>query len=216
MGVNILSIETATLNCSVAIAIDGRLAALSERASDKYVHAEQLHGFIEKALREARLGVHELGAVAVSMGPGSYTGLRIGLSAAKGLCFALGKPLIGLSTLEVLARQHRGAARIYSVIDARRSEVYSAVFEPDYALVREARPEIINQDSFSEFIDARGLIVLGTAAHKCQALCPNPKIRFVEAMPSAANMGPAAYEKFLRGDFEDVAYSEPLYLKDFA
>jgi tRNA threonylcarbamoyladenosine biosynthesis protein TsaB len=143
----ILCLETATTNCSVAIAVDGEVKAIREENNQKFSHAEKLHVFIEEVLSEAKVDKKKLNAVAVSKGPGSYTGLRIGVSAAKGLCFALDIPLISTPTLEVLAQQvNTSNSHIIPLLDARRMEVYSAVFNSDKKQVRETKAEILKED----------------------------------------------------------------------
>lgn len=212
---NILNIETATKNCSVALAADGEVKILKEYAGEGYTHAEKLHVFIEDALRQAGMAYADISAVAVSMGPGSYTGLRIGVSAAKGLCYALGIPLIAIDTLELLARRiNITEGVIIPLIDARRMEAYTAIYSPGYIKVRETRAEIITPESFSEY----GIIhILGDGAAKCVGVLPEDKIVFHNDVlyPSAAPMCPLSYAKYKISDTVDVAYFEPFYLKDF-
>lgn len=214
--VNILNIETATRNCSVSIAVDGETKVVKEYAGEGYAHAEKLHVFIEEALQEAGLTYAGLTAVAVSMGPGSYTGLRIGVSAAKGLCYALNLPLIAIDTLELLARKINVAeGLIIPLIDARRMEAYTAVFDASYNRIRGTEAEIITEESFSGY--SAPLHLVGDGAAKCVGVLPEDKIVYHQdaVFPSAAQMGALSYAKYKISDTVDVAYFEPYYLKDF-
>lgn len=212
----ILNIETATKNCSVCLAKDGVSVAVAEYAGEGYTHAEKLHVFIEEVLQKAAITYKDLTAVAVSMGPGSYTGLRIGVSAAKGLCYALNIPLIAIDTLELLTRKltvQEGI--IIPMIDARRMEAYTAVFNRDYKRLRETKAEIITDDSFSEIEGTIHLI--GDGALKCGEVLPLGKFVYHEDIiyPSALEMAKLSYDKYRISDTVDVAYFEPFYLKDF-
>lgn len=212
----ILNIETATKNCSVSVAQHGRVIALREIADQGYTHAEKLHLFIEETLRESGLLFQQLDAVAVSRGPGSYTGLRIGVSAAKGLCFALNIPLISVDTLQILASQVKiQTGVIVPVLDARRMEVYSAIYDADFRNVREVQAEIIDEDSFAELSDDAYFI--GDAVQKCKPLLRKPNFHFIEevAFPSSNEMGQLSHDLFRENNFVDTAYFEPYYLKDF-
>ena len=214
----ILNLETATTNCSVSIAKDGNLLAIKEHNTPNYSHSEQLHVFIQEVLKEASFTIEELDAVAVSKGPGSYTGLRIGVSAAKGLCFALNVPLISIPTLSNMAEQARDSKIDYiiPVLDARRMEVYSAVFDNSLSQVRETRAEIIDQDSFQAYIPKGKILIVGSGAEKCKAPLVDLKVVFdTTIVPSSKEMCQPSFNKFKEKDFEDVAYFEPYYLKDF-
>tara|TARA_R110000868_G_scaffold52522_1_gene165775 strand:- start:427 stop:1098 length:672 start_codon:yes stop_codon:yes gene_type:complete len=214
----ILNLETATTNCSVSIAKDGRLLALKEFDSADYSHAEQLHLFIESVLKEANVSLKELQAIAVSKGPGSYTGLRIGVSAAKGLCFSLDLPLIAVPTLESMATQNINCNVDYiiPVLDARRMEVYSCVFDADLNEIRETRAEIIDTNSFMEYSEKGLTLILGSGAEKCEGILQHSNFLFNSTtVPSAKEMAMLSYKKFKAGNFENVAYFEPYYLKDF-
>ena len=202
----ILNLETATTNCSVSIAKDGKVVALKEHDTPNYSHSEQLHVFIREVLQEASIALVDLDAIAVSKGPGSYTGLRIGVSAAKGLCFTLDIPLIAVSTLR----------SIVPVLDARRMEVYSQVFDKTLLEVRETKAEIVSADSFQKFLDQGKVMLLGSGAEKCvDVLGHNNAIYKTEIVPSAKEMGSLSYLKYKEKEFQDVAYFEPYYLKDF-
>ena len=212
----ILNIETSTKNCSVSIATEGKTLICSEIAEEGYSHAERLHVFIEASLKEAGITYKDLSAVAVSQGPGSYTGLRIGVSAAKGLCFALDLPLIAVDTLKVLASQATiSSGLIVPMIDARRMEVYSSIFAADCERLRDTQAEIINENSFENFQET--LYFVGDCAEKCGAVLTKENFVFLEEIkyPSANEMSALSFEKYKKNDTVDVAYFEPFYLKDF-
>lgn len=214
----ILCLETATTNCSVAIGESGKIVALREDNNDQYSHAEKLHVFIDELLSETGLEPGDLSAVAVSEGPGSYTGLRIGVSAAKGLCFALGIPFIAIPTLLSLAHQVEAKEGDYIIplLDARRMEVYTAGFTKNRSKVFEIRAEVLNSSSFDEFLEKGRVSFIGSGVKKFQEICSHPNANMLlNRLPSAAQMIALAQEKFLAQDFEDVAYFEPQYLKDF-
>ncbi len=214
--VYILNIETATKNCSVAISVDGITICFKEIAEANYSHAEKLHVFIEELLLEAKITCKDLLAIAVSQGPGSYTGLRIGVSAAKGLCFALDIPLIAIDTLAVLAAEVKiDNGLIVPMIDARRMEVYSAVFNSKLEKIRKVEAEIITEESFGTFNET--LYFVGDCAQKCQPFLTKSNFIFLEDIqfPSAKAMGILSFEKYKKSDTVDVAYFEPYYLKDF-
>lgn len=212
----ILNIETATKNCSVTIANEGKTVVCVEVAEEGYSHAEKLHLFFEEALRKAGITFQDLKAVAVSQGPGSYTGLRIGVSAAKGLCYSLNIPLIAVDTLEALARRitvENGS--IVPMIDARRMEVFTAFFDKNHAKIRETKAEIIDETTYSEISGAIHLI--GDGALKCKDVLHSDKFVYHDEIiyPSSNEMSLMSFEKYKKSDFVDVAYFEPFYLKDF-
>lgn len=212
----ILNIETATKNCSVALSKDGKTLAIREIAEQNFSHAEKLHVFIEELLLETNVTFKDVKAVAVSQGPGSYTGLRIGVSAAKGLCYALSIPLIAVDTLEILARKIQiSSGIILPMIDARRLEVYCAFFDSNYAKIRETKAEIIDENSFKEETEIIHLI--GDGAIKFKEILTDKKFKYYPEIqfPSAAEMSLISFQKFKNNQFEDVAYFEPFYLKDF-
>ena len=213
----ILNLETATTNCSVSLARNGEVIAMKENNTPNYSHAEQLHLFIAECLEEANVSLSELKAVAVSKGPGSYTGLRIGVSAAKGLCFSLDVPLISVATLTSMASQAKGAYDyIIPVLDARRMEVYSAVFDGDLTQIRNTEAEIIDLHSFDSFTKCKTVHILGSGAQKIKETISGSLISFDTAcVPSSKEMALLSHQKYLKKDFEDVAYFEPYYLKDF-
>ncbi|BDU24774.1 tRNA (adenosine(37)-N6)-threonylcarbamoyltransferase complex dimerization subunit type 1 TsaB [Flavobacterium sp. GSB-24] len=212
----ILNIETATKNCSVSVAKDGKTIVCSELADEGYSHAEKLHVFIEEVIAKAGISVQDLNAIAVSQGPGSYTGLRIGVSAAKGLCYALNIPLIAIDTLKTLASQAEVTdGKIIPMLDARRMEVYSAVFNTDLSIERAIKAEIIDENSFQEYTDK--LYFVGDCADKCKAVLTKENFVFLENIkyPSAQAMSKISFDKYQKSDTVDVAYFEPYYLKDF-
>lgn len=213
----ILNIETSTTNCSVSLSKQGETFALLEDNSKEYSHAERLHVYMERILAENNLTATQLDAIAVSKGPGSYTGLRIGVSAAKGLCFALNKPLIAVSTLEALAYQVKiDKGIIIPMLDARRMEVYSAVFDQNYNEIRKVEAQILEADSFADYLEKGPVYFVGNGVEKTKSIIQNPNAHFIDdKLPSANEMGLIAYHKYKNNDFEDVAYFEPYYLKDF-
>ncbi|REG88934.1 tRNA (adenosine(37)-N6)-threonylcarbamoyltransferase complex dimerization subunit type 1 TsaB [Winogradskyella sediminis] len=213
----VLNIETATTNCSVSLSKDGETLVLKEDNSLGYSHAETLHLFIDEVFKIAKLKPIEVDAVAVSKGPGSYTGLRIGVSSAKGLCFALNKPLIAVSTLESLAQQVGFKdGYVIPMLDARRMEVYSAVYNLNFELVREIQAEILTEESYSELLKESKVYFIGNGVEKTKGLIQHPNAVFIEGkLPSADNMARLAEYKYKKSDTEDVAYFEPYYLKDF-
>lgn len=215
----ILLLETTTTNCSVALCENENIIALYEDAENGYSHAEKLHLFIEKALQDAKLSLQQLDAIAVSKGPGSYTGLRIGVSAAKGLCYSLSIPLIAIETMEILARgaQIETGDFIIPMLDARRMEVYTAVFDAAYKQLENTSAKILTADAYKEYVaSGSSVCFIGNANEKCETFIPSSeKINYVAALPSAKNMAVVASEKYKQHLFEDVAYFEPFYLKDF-
>ena len=214
----ILNLETATTNCSVSIAEDSEILALKEHNTPNYSHSEQLHVFIEEVTADASITLNDIDAIAVSKGPGSYTGLRIGVSAAKGLCFSLDVPLISIATLKSIALQSidAGIDFIIPMLDARRMEVYAQVFDSEFNEVRETRAEIIDEHSFEEFYKKGKILLIGTGAAKCKTVLNHPNIIFdTEAIPSSKEMSSIAFKKYKANDFENVAYFVPFYLKDF-
>jgi len=213
----LLNIETSTTNCSVSLSKKGEILVLKEDNNVNYSHAESLHVFIDQVLENANLTRSDIDAIAVSKGPGSYTGLRIGVSAAKGLCFALGKPLISIHTLKSLAHQVTAKnGLIVPMLDARRMEVYSAVYDASYKEVRPVQAQILTDLSFLEYLDKGLVYFVGNGVEKTKTIIKHPNAVFVDdLLPSAREMGRLAYEKYKISDIEDVAYFEPFYLKDF-
>lgn len=213
----VLNIETATTNCSVSLSKDGETLVLKEDKSSGYSHAETLHLFIDEIFKVSKIKPSEIDAIAVSKGPGSYTGLRIGVSTAKGLCFALNKPLISISTLESLAHQiNAEEGFIIPMLDARRMEVYSAIYNYKLDLYREIKAEILAKESYSELLKTDKVYFIGNGVEKTKSLIQNSNAIFIDGkLPSANEMALLSELKYQKSDIEDVAYFEPYYLKDF-
>ena len=213
----ILNIETTTTNCSVSLSFEGETLVLKEDYNNNYSHAERLHLYIDSVLKEGNINCSQLDAIAVSKGPGSYTGLRIGVSAAKGLCFALDIPLISISTLESLSHQiDLTDGYIVPMLDARRLEVYSAVFDASHAQVRETQAQVLDETSFTSYLDNNNVTFIGNGVPKTKELISHKNAIFIyDKLPSANELSVLAYHKYKKNDIEDVAYFEPYYLKDF-
>ena len=221
----ILNIETATKVCSVSLAKDGQLMAFKEHNGD-YSHAENLTLFIEDVLLQAGVKLQIVDAIAVSMGPGSYTGLRIGVSAAKGLCYALDKPLIAISTLKHLAFSisnnlittiDNDKLQFCPMLDARRMEVYCAIFDFSNNEIKPTAAEIMDENSFYGFLNEKISYFFGDGAAKCKELLSvHENMIFIDnVFPSAINMIALSEQAYINKQFEDIAYFEPFYLKDF-
>nr|NQU91169.1 tRNA (adenosine(37)-N6)-threonylcarbamoyltransferase complex dimerization subunit type 1 TsaB [Bacteroidota bacterium] len=222
----LLHIDTATQFCSVALSIGGRAIEIRS-TNEKNAHSKVITTFIDDVLKNASRTLGSLDAICISMGPGSYTGLRIGVSTAKGLCYAIDKPLIAVSTLQAMAngmttkingfQGNKNEILFCPMIDARRMEVYSAIYDKGLKEVRGIRAEIIEANSFSEYMKGQAMVFAGDGAEKCKSLFLNqPNAVFLDDFePSAAYMVSLAVEKYFIRKFEDVAYFEPFYLKDF-
>ena len=220
----ILCIETGTDLCSVALSRGGRSIALRESAEGRN-HARLLGVYVDEILRTNGISPGELDAVAVGKGPGSYTGLRIGVSLAKGMCYALGIPLIAVGSLETLVRLaaenwHDGQALFCPMIDARRMEVYTQVFDAALRPLTEVTAEVVTAASFPDFLGSeapsRPFVIFGNGAAKALAVLPAERgVTYLEVAPSARGMAALTQEAFDVGRFEEIAYFEPLYLKDF-
>lgn len=213
----ILNIETSTTNCSVSLSHKGETLVLKEDYGNGYSHAEKLHVYVDEVLKEAKISTLQLDAIAVSKGPGSYTGLRIGVSAAKGLAFALNIPLISVSTLEALAHQVKAdSGLIIPMLDARRLEVYSAIFDTQFNSIRAIEAQVLNETSFQSYLSKNKVYFIGDGVAKTKALLDNNNAVFIEnKLPSADQMSALSFNKYKKSDTEDVAYFEPYYLKDF-
>lgn len=224
----ILGIETGTDICSVSLSRDDQLIALRESEGGQD-HARKLATYIDEILRTNDYRPDDLDAVAVGKGPGSYTGLRIGVSTAKGLCYGLGIPLCAVGSTEALAWvaaedyeagildvDDWSGALLCPMIDARRMEVYAQVFDSAVTPVGEVGAFVVTPESFSEFIrPSREFVIFGNGAAKCVDILPREGVKFVQVTPSARGLVRPAFEAFTAGRFEDIAYFEPLYLKDF-
>ncbi len=213
----ILSIETATTNCSVSLSFKGETLFLKEDYGLNYSHAERLHLYIDEVLKEAKYTLKDVDAIAVSKGPGSYTGLRIGVSAVKGLCYSLNKPLLSVSTLEHLAHQVKvDYGYIIPLLDARRMEVYTTVFDCNHKEIKPIEAKVVDATSFSDFLTKGSVTFIGNGAKKVNDVIAHQNAHFIlDKLPSANEMSMLAFKKYSHGDFEDVAYFEPFYLKDF-
>lgn len=212
----ILCIETASTNCSVAVGAEGKLISIKEDFSSSFSHAERLHVFIREILIENNLELQDLDAIAISKGPGSYTGLRIGVSAAKGLCYSLNLPLISISTLTAIAHQVTEKGNIIPMLDARRMEVYTAVFDQNKNQIQQTAAKILEPTSYLEQLEKGKAFFIGSGVAKFSEICAHPNAVFIQdKMPSAREMVALADAKYKISDFEDVAYFEPYYLKDF-
>lgn len=216
----ILNIETATKTCSVALAKDGKLLVIKEHHGE-YSHAENLTVFIQEIIETAGITFKDIDAIAVSKGPGSYTGLRIGVSTAKGLCFALNKPLLAVNTLEAMANclkfENKNDYLLCPMIDARRMEVYCTVFNQKLEMIKETAAEIITEDSFSELMKDHKIVFFGDGSEKCKSVLGSiPNAYFADDFEcSAIGMIELAEKAFNENKLEDLAYFEPFYLKDF-
>jgi tRNA threonylcarbamoyladenosine biosynthesis protein TsaB len=217
----ILQIETATTSCSVALAKDGQVLAFQE-IDQRNIHAEVITLFIDQLIQQTHTSYADIDAVAVSCGPGSYTGLRIGVSTAKGLCFALDKPLIAVHTLAAMANGIAGDLKdsntlLCPMIDARRMEVFTAIFNTSGDVIKATAAEIIDENSFADILASNEILFFGDGAEKCrEVLGKNPNATIVSGFAnSAVHLTQIAADKFNRSEFEDVAYFEPYYLKDF-
>lgn len=214
----ILSLETSTPVCSIAVHRAGILVG-EKSLSVPGAHSEKLMGMIDSLLKECKLTIKNVEAVAVSEGPGSYTGLRIGVSVAKGLSFASDIPLISISTLKALAygakSQIKDSGLIVALLDARRMEVYREVFDLDLNSVNKLDSEIIDKDSFSDLFEKGKVYFVGDAVKKVSELLDHSHAAFLDVPISADYVGVLAYQKFQREEFADLAYFVPNYLKEF-
>lgn len=237
----IILIETSTALCSVALAEDGAVTAYRESSAPK-AHASLTAVFVQEVLAERGVTLADCDAVCVSMGPGSYTGLRVGVSTAKGLCFGANKPLLAVGTLDTLVAQasfssieaeanveprsglypraaasteeNDGYRYIVPMIDARRMEVYAAVFE-NGKQITETAPAIIDENSYAEYLEQGPVLFIGDGAGKCADVIKHPNAQFCQCHPKASSMLQPAIEALRKEDFKDVAYFEPFYLKEF-
>ena len=217
----ILNIETSSKNCSVSISENGKIIGLKEQSFDEYSHSKSLHVFIDEIFKQTKLSPQKLSAVAISEGPGSYTGLRIGVSAAKGICVALNLPLIAIDTMQILARKIECAeGYIISAMDARRDEIYYSVFKSNNCKipikVGKTDCKIINSNSFSNYFESSIVNFVGNCNEKINKFLNHDNIIFSDFMlPSANEMGIISFASFKKGEFEDVSDFRPKYLKEF-
>ena len=219
----LILIETSTALCSAALAEDGVITSYRESSAPK-AHASLTAVFIQEMLEEKGLTIADCDAVCVSKGPGSYTGLRVGVSTAKGLCFGSSKPLIAISTLDILVAQSQipeDLKYIVPMVDARRMEVYAAVYEiaaqagNDVRQITETAPAIIDENSYSDILEKGKVLFIGDGAGKCADVIKHPNATFLQCWPKASAMLEPAMKAYKEKRFEDVAYFEPFYLKEF-
>ncbi len=214
--IHLLHLETSTKVCSVALSVNGQCVAIAESATDDYQHAEQLTVFIQNVLKSASLSLKDIHGVSVASGPGSYTGLRIGVSTAKGLCYALGIPLISVDSLYALAKNafdKYPGKRICAMIDARRMEVFSAIYDENMEPIKSISADVLESDSYANYAP---FVYVGDAVEKVIPLWDgSERCADVAIVCSAKGQVDLAYAKYQRREFEDVAYFEPFYLKDF-
>ena len=215
----LLCIETSGKNCSVALFEGLQLVSIREVHTEQFSHSENLHVFIEQVLKESNLQPKAIKAIAISAGPGSYTGLRIGVATAKGLCYGWDIPLIALPTLRILAEQvsyeFTDIEYIIPMIDARRMEVFTSVYSHNFSPILGERAEILTESTFDTYLNKGKTIFLGDGITKFQAICKHKNAYFWEnKFPSAKQMGRLALEKYQAQAFEDIAYFEPFYLKE--
>ena len=212
----ILHLETSTKVCSVALSCDGKQLAIKEDLSNEYSHAENLTSYIQDVLNQSKISLKELSAVSVASGPGSYTGLRIGVSTAKGLCYALEIPLIAVDSLISLATQAKEKHKdinLCALIDARRMEEFNGFYNSNLESLKPISADIIIKDSYKEF---EPFVYFGDGANKLEEIWKDRNCTIDSSIySSATGQIPLAYEKFNKKQFEDVAYFEPFYLKDF-
>ncbi len=222
----ILGIETATQVCSVSLSQDEEILSFHE-SYEMNAHSKNINVFTEQVVKESHKTIHDIDAVAVSIGPGSYTGLRIGVSAAKGLCYAMDKPLIAVSTLQGMVsglieklkahKTYDKDALLCPMIDARRMEVYTAVYNMENKQLREIKAEIIDKNSFLKYLIDHKIYFFGDGSNKCkEVLGDNRNAIFIDDFkPSAKYLAGIAFKQYKKKQFEDIAYFEPFYLKDF-
>ena len=219
----IILIETSTALCSAALAENGRITSYRESSAPK-AHASLTAVFIQELLEERGLSLADCDAICVSMGPGSYTGLRVGVSTAKGLCFGAKKPLLAVGTLDTLVAQAldeiSDLKHIIPMVDARRMEVYTAIFSrtadnTTFTQTTETAPAIIDENSFADILEEGPCLFIGDGAGKCADVINHPNARFHQCWPKASAMLHPALEAYKKERFEDVAYFEPFYLKEF-
>lgn len=214
----ILSVETATKVCSVALAENGILLNIKESKTEHFSHSENLNIFIEELFAKSDVTLNDLDAIAVSMGPGSYTGLRIGVSTVKGLAYGLGIPVIGIDSLESLANlsNYKGMHKLCPMFDARRMEVYAAIYNKQGKQELGVEAKVIESDSYADILAEDKLVFLGPGANKCKGIISHPQAIFdLKTEVSAQGMIEIAENKYKQSKFENLAYFEPFYLKDF-
>ena len=214
----ILAIETTTKNCSVALFDNDQLLSYKEESGENYIHSESLLFFIQETFNKSNYNLKNLDAIAVSKGPGSYTGLRIGTASAKGLCYSLNIPLISVSTLKLMAYTvsiKEDCFYYCPMIDARRNEVFAAIYDKNIYVIRNVQVDVVDENTYIDFLE-KEILFFGDGSDKCKSVINHKKAIFIDGIyPSAKNMGKLIYNKFIKNDFDNLAYFEPYYLKDF-
>ncbi len=213
----ILNIETATDICSICISNKDEILVIKE-AVKEYSHTSEITILIERCCSETGVSLKQLDAVAISKGPGSYTSLRVGASTAKGICYALDKPMIAIDTLQSIAlasrKKEKKTALYAPMIDARRMEVYTSLFDKDMNLLLETQAKIIDEQSYQDYFEQGHTIVFsGNGAPKCQNVIKSPQANFSSVISSASNLAPLSFLAFQKNDFCDAAYFSPSYFK---
>ena len=215
----ILHIETSTLQCSVSIAYKGEYVAGEQLLANEFIHGEKLHVFIRDIFEKTKIKKKDLNAVAVSKGPGSFTGLRIGVAAAKGICFAQDLPLIGINTLEIMAAPFFNKSEynyLIPILDARRMEVYSAIFDAKKRCIQKTNAVVLSENSFFDKVENGSCLVIGNGASKFKTLKPKINADFnAEYFPSAKDMCEVSWDLYKKKSYENLEFFEPFYLKDF-
>ena len=216
----ILNIESSTSNCSVSLSKNGNLIHFIEKNDPEFSQSDNLHLYIKKLLSDCDFSLNSLDAISISKGPGSYTGLRIGVATAKGICFSCDLPLISINTLEILAAAYipENETNIIALLDARRMEVYSMFLNSNHEVMVPTKAEIISINSFKDFIKiSKKVVIIGNGAQKCKKVLISGKIFYPDEplFPSSKFMCKKSEENFKKKIFEDIAYFEPFYLKDF-
>ena len=213
----ILCLETSSKSCSVSISKKNKLIYTKESDGEGYKHSELLHSFIEKSMINSKLEYDQLMAVSVGIGPGSFTGLRIGLSSAKGICYSKDIPLITINSLEILAHKYKTTNDeiLVPMFDARRKEVYFSIFDKNHKLLKPPTSRILSEDFFNDFPNKKK-IIFGNGAEKCKSIFNSDEFEYITEIsnPSSKEMGEISYTKFLKKDYANIAYCEPLYLKN--
>ncbi len=213
----ILCLETSSTNCSVSISNENKIIYTKESDGEGYKHSEFLHSFIEDSMVNSKLEYEQLMAVSVGIGPGSFTGLRIGLSSAKGICYSKDIPLITINSLEILAHKYRTTNEeiLVPMFDARRMEVYFSIFDKNHKLLKSPTSRILSENFFHDFPNKRK-VIFGNGAEKCKSIFNLDGFEYITEIsnPSSKEMGEISYTKFLKKNFANLAYCEPLYLKN--
>ena len=213
----ILCLETSSTNCSVSISKKNKIIYTKESDGEGYMHSEFLHSFIEESMAKCKLEYDELKAVSVGIGPGSFTGLRIGLSSAKGICYSKDIPLITINSLEILAHKCKitNEEILVPMFDARRMEVYFSIFDKNHKPLKSPTSRILSKDFFQDFPNKRK-VIFGNGAEKCKSIFNSSEFKYIIEIsnPSSKEMGEISYTKFLNKEYVNLAYCEPLYLKN--